>query len=59
MTNAYDGLAEPATTSDELLVRAEDMRRQIDCLRCELDDIEAELDRREAAELTETDRTAA
>jgi uncharacterized membrane protein len=60
MTDVHSGLAEfAATTIDELLARAEDVRRQIDDLRYELDSIEAELDRREAREATETDLTAA
>ncbi len=55
--SGLDGFA--AMTSDELLTRAEDLRRQIDCLRYELDDVESELDGRDAAEEPETDRTAA
>ena len=60
MTEAHSGLGEPvAMTIDELLAMAEDLRQQIECLRDELDDVEFELDRREAAETTETSRTAA
>jgi uncharacterized membrane protein len=60
MTEAQSGLSEPvAMTIDELLAVAEDLRRQIECLRDELDDVESELDRREAAETAETSRTAA
>jgi hypothetical protein len=50
MTDPQSGLDESAAmTIDELLARAEDLRRQIDCLHDELDDVETELDRREAA----------
>jgi len=50
MTHAQSGLSEPAAmTIDELLARAEDVRQQIECLRDELDDLEAELDRHQAA----------
>ena len=50
MTDACSGLSEPATmTIDELLAKAEDLRQLIDSLRDELDDVEGELDRREAA----------
>jgi hypothetical protein len=50
MTDAYGGLSEPATmTIDELLAKAEDLRQLIDSLRDELDDVEGELDRGEAA----------
>jgi hypothetical protein len=50
MTDARSGLSEPsAMTIDELLAKAEDLRQLIDGLRDELDDVEAELDRREAA----------
>ena len=60
MTDTRSGLDGFATmTIDELLAKAEDVRQQIDCLRDELDDVESELDRREAVEATETDRTAA
>ncbi len=50
MTDAHSGLSEPAAmTIDQLLARAEDLRQLIDSLRDELDDVEAELDRRETA----------
>lgn len=50
MTDLQSELGEfAAMTIDELLAKAEDLRRQIDSLGYELDDIETELDRREAA----------
>jgi hypothetical protein len=50
MTDAQSGLGEfAAMTIDQLLAKAEDLRQLTDSLRDELDDVEAELDRRETA----------
>ena len=59
MTDAQSGLGEfAAMTIDQLLARAEDLRQLMDSLRDELDDVEAELDRREDSGAA-ADRTAA